>query len=57
MYEYSICIYNFMPEEDIGSHYRWLSVTMWLLKIELRTSGRASASALNHLVIPVANSL
>jgi hypothetical protein len=33
-----ICMYT-----CIGSHYRWL----WLLGIELRTSGRA-ASALNH---------
>jgi hypothetical protein len=35
------------PEEGIGSHYRWLWATMWLLGIELRTSGRA-VSALNH---------
>jgi hypothetical protein len=38
------------PEEDIRSHYRWLWATMWLLKIELRTSDRA-ASALNHWAI------
>jgi hypothetical protein len=25
--------------EDIGSHYRWLWATMWLLGMELRTSG------------------
>jgi hypothetical protein len=31
---------------DIRSYYRWLWVTMWLLGIELRTSGRA-VSALN----------
>jgi hypothetical protein len=35
-----------MPKEDIGSHYRWLWATIWLLGIELRTSGRA-LSALN----------
>jgi len=35
------------PEEDFGSHYRWTWATMWLLGIELRTSGRA-VSALNH---------
>jgi hypothetical protein len=29
------------PEEGIGSHYRWLWTTMWLLGIELKTSGRA----------------
>jgi hypothetical protein len=33
------------PEEGIGSHYR-LWATMWLLGIELRTSGRA-VGALN----------
>ena len=27
------------PEEGTGSHYRWLGATMWLLGIELRTSG------------------
>jgi hypothetical protein len=35
-----------ITEEGIGSHYRWLWSTMWLLGIELRTSGRA-VSALN----------
>jgi hypothetical protein len=34
------------PEGGIRSHYRWLWATMWLLGIELRTSGRA-VSALN----------
>jgi hypothetical protein len=34
-------------EESIGSHYRWLRATMWLLGIELRASGRA-VSTLNH---------
>jgi hypothetical protein len=33
-------------EQGIGSHYRWLWATMWLLGIELRTSGGA-ASDLN----------
>jgi hypothetical protein len=23
-YEYSICMYTFMPEEGIRSHYKWL---------------------------------
>jgi hypothetical protein len=36
------------PEEGIGSHYRRLGATMWLLGIELRFSGRAG-SALNLL--------
>ena len=33
-------------EKSSRSHYRWLWATMWLLGIELRTSGRA-VSALN----------
>jgi hypothetical protein len=37
---------SYIPEEGKGLHYRWLWATMWLLGIELRTSGRA-ASALN----------
>jgi hypothetical protein len=42
----STCICTCMPEKGTGSHYRWLSATMWLLGIELRTSGRL-VSALN----------
>jgi hypothetical protein len=38
------------PEEGIRSHFRWLWATMWLLGIELRTSGRA-VGALNHWAI------
>jgi len=38
---------------DIGSHYRWLWATMWLLGIELRTSGR-TIRALNHWAISLA---
>ena len=34
-------------EEGIKFHYRWLWATMWLLGIELKTSGRA-VGALNH---------
>jgi len=44
------------PEEVIGSHYRWLWVTMWFLGFELRTSGRA-VSALNHWAISPAPNL
>jgi hypothetical protein len=36
-----------IPEEGNEFHYRWLRATMWLLGIELRTSGRA-VGALNH---------
>jgi hypothetical protein len=39
-----------MSEEGTGSHYRWLWATMWLLGIELRTSGRA-VGALNRRAI------
>jgi hypothetical protein len=46
MFECSICMYTFIPEEGTRSHYRWLWADMWLLEIELRPSGRA-ASALN----------
>ena len=41
------------PEEGIRSYYRWLWATMWLLGIELRTSGKA-AGALNHWAISLA---
>jgi len=39
-----------MPEKGIRSQDRWLWATMWLLGIELRTSGRAD-SVLNHWAI------
>jgi hypothetical protein len=48
--ECSICMNVCVPEEGIGSHYRWLWATMWLLWIELRISGWA-VSALNHWAI------
>ena len=46
LYMSTLSLSSVTPEEGIGSHYRWLWATMWLLRIELRTSGRA-ASALN----------
>jgi hypothetical protein len=45
--EYTVAVFRHTPEECIRSHYRWLGATMWLLGIELRTSGRV-VSALNH---------
>ena len=33
------------PEEHIRSHYRWLWVIMWLLRIELRISGTVLLTA------------
>jgi hypothetical protein len=44
--ECSIYMYTCVPKEGIRFHYRWLWVTMWLLKIELRTP-RRTTSALN----------
>jgi hypothetical protein len=41
MYVSTLLLFSGTSEEGIGSHY------MWLLGIELRTSGRAF-SALNH---------
>ena len=35
------------PEEGIRSLHRWLCTIMWLLGIELRTSGKA-VNALKH---------
>jgi hypothetical protein len=32
-----------MPEDGIRSLYRWLRVSMWLLGVELRTSGIADS--------------
>jgi len=49
MYVSALSLSSDTPDEDIGSLYRWLWATMWLLGIELRTSGRA-VGALNHWV-------
>ena len=46
----SACMYSCRLVKDTRSHYRWLWATMWLLRIELRTSGRAD-TALNFWVI------
>jgi hypothetical protein len=43
-------LFSDTPEKGIRSHYRWLWATMWLLGIELRTSGRA-VRALNRWAI------
>ena len=40
VYDCSIRMYIKMPEEGTRSHYRWYWATMWLLGIELTTSGR-----------------
>jgi hypothetical protein len=56
MYMSTLSLSSDTPEEGIRSHYRWLWATMWLLGIELRTSGRA-VSALNHWAISPALAL
>ena len=50
LYEYTAAVFRHTLEKCIRSHYRWLWATMWLLGIELRTSGRA-VSALNRWAI------
>ena len=50
MYISTTLISSDIPEKGTRSHYRWLWAIMWLLGIELRTSGRA-VSALNHWAI------
>jgi hypothetical protein len=37
----TLLLFSDTPEEATDPHYRWLWATMWLLGIELRTSGRA----------------
>ena len=46
MYVSTLLLPSDTPEKGIRSHYRWSRATMWLLGIELRTSGRTT-SALN----------
>ena len=43
---YMNALSSYSLEDGTRSHYRWLCATMWLLGIELGTSGRV-ASALN----------
>jgi hypothetical protein len=39
------CIYACKPGESTSPHYRWLWATMWLVGIELMTSGRADSAS------------
>jgi hypothetical protein len=50
IYVSTLLLFLDTPEEGIKPHYRWLWANMWLLGIELRTSGRA-VSALNQWAI------
>jgi hypothetical protein len=54
MYVSTLSLSSDTPEEGIRSYYRWLWATVWLLEIELRTSGRAG-SALSHWAISPAH--
>ena len=51
MYECSICMCTYMPEGGIRTQDRWLGVTIWLLGIELRTSGRTAISPVQHVLL------
>jgi hypothetical protein len=44
MWMITLSISSDTSEKGIRSHYRWLWATMWLLIIELRTSGRSQCS-------------
>ena len=48
--EYTVPVFTHTPEEGSRFHYRWLWVTLWLLRIELRTSGGA-VNTFNHWAI------
>jgi hypothetical protein len=39
IYVSALSLSSDIPEEGIRFHYRWLRATIWLLGIELRTSG------------------
>ena len=47
------CCLQTHQKRVLNPHYRWLWATMWLLRIKLRTSGRA-VSALNRWAISLA---
>ena len=51
--KYTVAVFRHTPEKGIRAHYGWLWATMWLLRFELRTFGRA-VSALNRWAIPPA---
>jgi hypothetical protein len=51
MYVSTLLLSSNTPEESTGLHYKWLWAIMWLLGIELSTSGTA-VSVLSHLSNP-----
>ena len=56
MYVSTMSLSSDTPQDSIRSLYRWLWATMWLLGIELRTSGKA-VSSLNRWAISPARFL
>ena len=50
MYMSTLLLSSDTPEDSIRDHYRWLWATIWVLGIELRTSGRV-VGALNRWAI------
>ena len=52
MWVHCSCLQTHQKREGIWSHYRRLWATMWLLGIELRTSGRDQPVLLSHLSEP-----
>ena len=50
MYISTLSLSSETPEEGIRSHYRGLWVTLWLLRIELGTPGRAVSAQSNQVI-------
>ena len=62
IYLFNLCVWvhchsSDTPEGGIRSHYRWLWVTMWLLGMELRTSGREDSARNRWAISPVLKTL
>jgi len=55
MYVSTLQLSSDTPEEGIRSHYRWLWATLWLLGIELSTSGRAVCAPNHWAISPAPN--
>ena len=46
-------LYTSMPDEGIKSFHIWSEATMWLLGIELKSSGRAAMVHKHRAISPV----
>ena len=51
VYGYTVAVFRY-TRKGIGSHYRWLWAAMWLLGIELRTSGRTLSALAWWAIFP-----